>query len=67
VTIDHDDDLEGLRRAGRAVAEARDAMLAAVAPGVTTGALDAIGRDVLRAHGARSAPQLRSGSRPPRA
>lgn len=61
MTIDHDDDLEGLRRAGRAVAEARDAMLAAVAPGVTTGALDAIGRDVLRLHGARSAPQLAVG------
>jgi methionyl aminopeptidase len=61
VTIDHEDELEGLRLAGRAVAEARDAMLAAVAPGVTTGALDAIGRDVLRAHGARSAPQLAVG------
>jgi methionyl aminopeptidase len=32
MTIDGDDDLEGLRRAGRAVAEARDAMLSAVAP-----------------------------------
>lgn len=61
MTIDHDDDLEGLRRVGRAVAEARDAMLAAVAPGVTTGALDAVGRQVLRAHGARSAPQLAVG------
>jgi methionyl aminopeptidase len=61
VTIDHEGDLEGLRRAGRAVAAARDAMLAAVAPGVTTGALDAVGREVLRAHGARSAPQLAVG------
>jgi len=56
VTIDHDDDLIGLRRAGRAVAEARDAMLAAVAPGVTTAELDAVGREVLDAHGARPAP-----------
>jgi len=56
VTIDHDDDLIGLRRAGRAVAEARDAMLAAVAPGVTTTELDAVGREVLAAHGARPAP-----------
>jgi methionyl aminopeptidase len=56
MTIDGPDDLEGLRRAGRVVAEARDAMLAAVAPGVTTADLDAVGRRVLRAHGARSAP-----------
>ncbi|HET6954874.1 MAG TPA: type I methionyl aminopeptidase [Acidimicrobiales bacterium] len=61
MTIDGDDDLTGLRRAGRAVAEARDAMLAAVAPGVTTADLDAVGRSVLRAHGARSAPQLAVG------
>jgi methionyl aminopeptidase len=56
VTIDHDDDLAGLTLAGRAVADARDAMLAAVTPGVTTGELDAVGREVLRRHGARSAP-----------
>jgi methionyl aminopeptidase len=61
VTIDGDHDLDGLRRVGRAVAEARDAMLAAVAPGVSTAELDAVGRDVLRAHGARSAPQLAYG------
>jgi methionyl aminopeptidase len=58
MTIDGDDQLEGLRRAGRAVADARDAMLAAVQPGITTGELDVIGRDVLRHHGARSAPQV---------
>lgn len=58
MTIDGDDQLEGLRRAGRVVAEARDAMLAAVEPGITTGELDVIGRNVLRAHGARSAPQV---------
>jgi methionyl aminopeptidase len=58
MTIEHDDDLAGLRRASRAVAEARDAMLDAVAPGVTTGELDAVARSVLRAHGARSAPML---------
>jgi len=58
MTIDGDDDLQGLRRAGRAVADARDAMLAAAAPGVTTADLDAVGRAVLRRHGARSAPQL---------
>ncbi|HXK16532.1 MAG TPA: type I methionyl aminopeptidase, partial [Polyangiaceae bacterium] len=33
-------------------------MASHVAPGVTTAELDAVGRDVLRRHGARSAPQL---------
>ena len=56
MTVDHDDDLEGLRRIGGLVAGARDAMLAAIAPGVTTGELDAIGRDVLADAGARPAP-----------
>ncbi len=56
MTIDHDDDLAGLQRAGRAVAEARDAMLAAVAPGVTTADLDAVGREVLDRHDVTPAP-----------
>jgi methionyl aminopeptidase len=58
MTIDGEDDLRGLRLAGRAVADARDAVLREVRPGVTTLDLDAIARDVLRAHGARSAPNL---------
>jgi methionyl aminopeptidase len=61
MTIDGVEDLEGMRRAGRLVAEVRDAMLAAVAPGVTTGELDAIARDAFRRHGARSAPRLAYG------
>jgi methionyl aminopeptidase len=61
MTVDGEDDVVGLRRAGRAVAAAREAMLAAIEPGVTTGVLDAIARDVLRAHGARSAPRLAYG------
>jgi methionyl aminopeptidase len=36
-------------------------MVAAVAPGVSTGELDAIARDVFREHGARSAPRLTYG------
>ena len=56
MTIDTEEDLEGLRRAGRVVAEAREAMAKAVAPGVSTGELDALAREVLRRHGARSAP-----------
>jgi methionyl aminopeptidase len=58
MTIDNDDDLLGLQRAGRAVADARDAMLRALRPGMTTADLDAVGRDTLQAHGARSAPNL---------
>lgn len=58
MTIEDDDDLLGLQRAGRAVAEARDEMLAAVEPGISTGELDRIGRDALKRHGARSAPML---------
>lgn len=51
-------DIQGLQAAGRAVRSAFDAMRAAVAPGVTTQALDDIGAAVLAEHGARSAPQL---------
>ena len=58
MSIDGQNDVEGLKRAGAAVAEARDAMAAHVAAGVRTRELDAIGREVLRRHGARSAPQL---------
>jgi methionyl aminopeptidase len=61
VTVEDDEDLAGLARAGRAVAEARETMLAAIAPGVTTAELDAVAREVLRAHGARSAPRLAYG------
>jgi methionyl aminopeptidase len=58
VTIDSDEDLEGLTRAGHVVAIARNAMVAAAVPGITTGELDAIGRDIFRSSGARSAPKL---------
>src|SRR4051794_32852876 len=61
VTVEHDDDVVALRRVGAVVAEARDAMLAAAQPGIATAELDAIGRDVLRQHGARSAPRLAYG------
>jgi methionyl aminopeptidase len=46
---------------GAAVAAARDAMAAHVAPGVTTAELDAIGKEQLNRHGAQSAPQLAYG------
>ena len=58
MTVDTQEDLNALIRAGRVVAEARRAMVAAVAPGTTTGELDAVGREVFRRHGARSAPRV---------
>ena len=50
--------LDGVRAAGRVVAEAIDAMEAAVRPGVTTAELDEVAAAVLARHGARSAPML---------
>jgi len=58
MTINHQSDIEALKLIGAVVAEARDTMGAAVEPGMTTADLDAIGREVLAKHGARSAPQL---------
>lgn len=58
MTIDSQEELDALIRAGRVVAEARQAMMDAVSPGVTTGELDAVGRQVFRKHGARSAPRV---------
>jgi methionyl aminopeptidase len=58
MTIDKQEDLEGLIRAAQVVVEAREAMVDSVEPGITTGELDAIGREVFRRHGARSAPRV---------
>jgi methionyl aminopeptidase len=58
MTIDSQEELDALIRAGRVVAEARRAMVNAVRPGTTTGELDAVGREVFRRHGARSAPRV---------
>ena len=58
MTIDSDDDLQGLIQVGKVVAEAREAMVDAVSPGTTTGELDAVGREIFKRHGARSAPRV---------
>lgn len=47
-------DLAKMRRAGRVVAEMHACIREAVRPGVTTAALDEIGREVLQRRGARS-------------
>jgi methionyl aminopeptidase len=58
VTITSDADLEKLKAIGRICAVARDAMAAALRPGITTLELDDIGRRILDEHGARSAPEI---------
>lgn len=56
MTITTDEQLEKLRAIGRICAVARDAMAAAMRPGMTTLELDEIGAKILAEHGALSAP-----------
>jgi methionyl aminopeptidase len=58
MTIGSQQELEGLKRVGRLVAQALLRMSEAAQPGVTTRELDEVGASFLRAHGARSGPQL---------
>jgi methionyl aminopeptidase len=58
MSIDSEDDRQGIRRAGGAVAAALRVMQTAARPGMTTADLDAVGADALRALGARSAPRI---------
>lgn len=58
MTVDSERDLKGLKAIGRVVALTLQEMKRHVRPGVTTLELDQIGGDVLRKHGARSAPRL---------
>jgi methionyl aminopeptidase len=58
MTISSDTDLAGMQRVGSLVADTLARMRAAVRPGVTTAALDAVGERHARAAGARSAPQI---------
>lgn len=54
--IASEEQLSKLKAIGRICAIARDAMAEAMRPGMTTRELDAIGEQILSAHGARSAP-----------
>jgi len=56
MTIQSEEELRGLRRVGQVVAKALQLMQAALQPGITTAELDEIGRQVLAANGAQSAP-----------
>ncbi len=57
MTISSEEELAGMRRIGRIVAETLEAMGRAIEPGMTTLELDRIGREALEAAGARSAPE----------
>ncbi|HWU19603.1 MAG TPA: type I methionyl aminopeptidase [Devosia sp.] len=56
MTITTEEQLEKLREIGRICAITRDAMAAAMRPGMTTAELNEIGARLLAEHGARSAP-----------
>lgn len=61
MSIESPRDVEGLRHIGHIVAACMRHMQRALAPGITTRELDAIGADFLRREGARSAPQITYG------
>jgi methionyl aminopeptidase len=61
MTITNADELDGLKAIGRIVANTMQAMGAAMEPGMTTRELDGIGRALLEAAGAESAPELTYG------
>lgn len=58
MSINHPEELEGLRNAGHIVHLMLEAMKQQVRPGVTTLELDEIGATVMREHGAQSAPMM---------
>ncbi len=57
MTIENQQDMDGIMNAGRVVAAVRDAMVRAVEPGMTTFELDQLGNELLNRFGARSAPR----------
>ena len=61
MTISNDDELAGLQRIGRIVANTLEAMGKAIEPGMTTRELDRIGRMAMEEAGARPAPEMAYG------
>lgn len=57
MTVESQNDVDGVVTAGRIVARVRDAMLDAIEPGMTTAELDTLGGELLDRYGARSAPR----------
>jgi methionyl aminopeptidase len=58
MSINGPEELAGMRAAGAVVCRMLEAMKNAVRPGITTAELDEVGADVMRKHGAQSAPAL---------
>src|SRR5688572_5802823 len=58
MTVENQQDIDGILRNGRVVAHVRDAMLKAVEPGMTTAELHQRGAGLLDQFGARSAPRV---------
>ncbi|HEX6070358.1 MAG TPA: type I methionyl aminopeptidase [Longimicrobiaceae bacterium] len=56
MSIENEQDRLGMKRVGRVVRLTLDALEKAVRPGISTGELDAIARQLFAEHGARSAP-----------
>lgn len=61
MSIETQDDMDGMARAGRVVARTLARVSAAVRPGITTAELDAVAAECFNRHGARSAPALTYG------
>ena len=57
MSIQNQEEMAGMTRAGAVVQEALSSMVAHVKPGITTAALDAIGAEIFEKYGARSAPK----------
>jgi methionyl aminopeptidase len=58
LSINGPEELQGMRAAGAIAREMLAAMKSEVRPGITTGELDEVGAQVMRRHGARSAPAM---------
>ena len=58
MTIEREDQLDGLKHIGRIVAQALEAMRGGAEPGMTSAELDAIGAEFLEREGAKSAPKV---------
>ena len=58
MSINTPEELEGMRAAGRVVRRMIEAMKQHVRPGITTAELDRVGAEIMRQHGAQSAPVL---------
>ena len=58
MSINKPEELAGMRAAGIVVRMVLEAMRREVRPGVTTAKLDEVGADIMRRHGAQSAPAL---------